>query len=214
MKLNDLDLDKIIVALDGIDYIYANAVIHEMKSKVAGFKVNHILYNKIDKDGVNIFADYKLHDIPSVVRQIVESLIRDKTDMVTVHTRVQPSLFAELRFACDRIKLLGVTVLTSMSEYVHERLYGKTISQSFEYSIGVMEGANFFGAICAPTDLEYFKGSTLKRICPGIVLPGDLHHDQSRISTPDDALANGADYLVMGRGFMKLFEEAYGTKAI
>ena len=98
---------------------------------------------------------------------------------------------------------MGVSVLTSWSESDSHEIYQKTIREVYEDTVPKMLEYGFWGMICAPIDLSYpvVKNAELRKICPGIRQVNMDDDDQIRIATPDTAIHDGADLLVMGRSF-------------
>lgn len=193
-------LSRTIVALDNISIHMAEEVIGYWSSKVHGFKVNHILYPHITPRPFNILCDYKLFDIPNTMSTIIEKLIDDGTDMVTVHTRNSPRHLDAISKYADKIKILGVTYLTSWDELDVQQIYGRDPETLWKFAIDQMKQSGFYGAICSPLDLPHLKDSGLKTFCPGIRY-SETDDDQIRVATPEYAIDNGADYLIMGRSF-------------
>jgi len=205
----DFDISKVIIALDNMSVTKADKIIEEYKDKVYGFKINHLLDGFIRKYRRNIFLDFKLHDIPNTMNLVIERQIKSYTSMMTVHMNNSETALSKLQKYTDNIKLLGVTVLTSMSEDECKEIYSKSIEEMYERSISLMIKNNFWGAICSPKDLEYFKDvKHLKKICPGIQMT-PMNNDQVRTATPQEALDAGADYLVMGRAFIERLDENF-----
>lgn len=205
----DFDISKVIIALDNMSVTKADKIIEEYKDKVYGFKINHLLDGFIRKYRRNIFLDFKLHDIPNTMNLVIERQIKSYTSMMTVHMNNSEAALSKLQKYTDNIKLLGVTVLTSMSEDECKEIYSKSIEEMYERSISLMIKNKFWGAICSPKDLEYFKDvKHLKKICPGIQMT-PMNNDQVRTATPQEALDAGADYLVMGRAFIERLDENF-----
>lgn len=199
--MNDFYNQKTIVALDNFSPTFAEEIMNNWDEKVFAFKLNHVLYEKVNKTSRNIFCDYKLLDIPNTMCSVIEKLIDDGTDMVTIHMlNNQNSIEAISKYA-DKIKLLGVTYLTSWTLSDGLEITHKSVASMFDRSIKLMEDNGFWGAICSPKDLMYLQNSSLKKICPGIRTHSDAKDDQKRTMTPEKAIETGADYLVMGRSF-------------
>lgn len=199
---------KTIVALDNFTVEEANKLIQEWKYKVYGFKLNHILYPYTKTNHRNIFCDYKLFDIPNTMCYVIEHLIDTGADMVTVHMNNNLKAIESLRKYADKIKLLGVTFLTSWDYDDTRSVYNKSAYNLYKRSTMLMKDNGFWGMICSPKDLLLLKEDILdsyelKKICPGIRYDIDDKQDQIRVSTPEEAIKNGADYLVMGRSFFK-----------
>ena len=202
-------LDKTIVALDDFNPVVAEKIMDQYATLVYGFKMNHTLFPHTVKNGLRIFADYKLYDIPKTMCSIVEHLIAHEAEMVTINMMNCKNSLSHLSKYKNDIKLLGVSVLTSWSESDSHQMYQKTIREVYEDTVPKMLEYGFWGMICAPVDLSYpvVKNAELMKICPGIRQVNVDEDDQIRIATPDTALQDGADILIMGRSFFNGGEE-------
>ena len=202
-------LDKTIVALDDFNPIVAEKIMDQYATLVYGFKMNHTLFPHTVKNGLRIFADYKLYDIPKTMCSIVEHLIAHEAEMVTINMMNCKNSLSHLSKYKNDIKLLGVSVLTSWGESDSHQMYQKTIREVYEDTVPKMLEYGFWGMICAPVDLSYpiVKNAELMKICPGIRQVNMDDDDQIRIATPDTALQDGADILIMGRSFFNGGEE-------
>ena len=202
-------LDKTIVELDDFNPVVAEKIMDQYATLVYGFKMNHTLFPHTVKNGLRIFADYKLYDIPKTMCSIVEHLIAHEAEMVTINMMNCKNSLSYLSKYKNDIKLLGVSVLTSWSEPDSHEIYQKTIREVYEDTVPKMLEYGFWGMICAPVDLSYpvVKNADLMKICPGIRQVNMDDDDQIRIATPDTALQGGADLLVMGRSFFNGGEE-------
>jgi len=206
-------LDRIILSLDTTDTDYANRMIEKYSERIYGFKLNHLLFNqhsllRYSYTDVPTLVDYKLFDIPNTMIEILIDLIDRGVDMVTVHMANSQVSLDILADYADKIKICGVTLLTSWTDADCQTRYGKTPAELYAQSIAEMEKYGFWGMICAPTDLQYAQmaNTSLKKICPGIRPNTSIAtlistDDHVRIMTPDQAIEAGADYLVMGRSF-------------
>lgn len=208
--MNNSWFDKTIVALDDFTPGDAEKIMNDYATQVYGFKMNHILFPHTIKNGLRIFADYKLYDIPKTMCSIVEHLIAQDAEMVTINMMNSRHALSHLTQYRNDIKLLGVSVLTSWNEADVYEMYQKTIGEVYQETIPKMMDFGFWGMICAPIDLEYpiVKHAELRRICPGIRSVRIDQDDQVRVATPETALTNGADYLVCGRNFFSEIEKS------
>lgn len=198
---------KVIVALDNFSAPMAREIIAKYNSEVYGFKMNHTLYPYIGKEYNNVFCDYKLYDIPNTICSVVENLINSGAEMVTINMNNNIAVFEALEQYSEKIKLLGVTALTSWDHNDTEFIHKQQIGSMYNRTTWIMEKYNFWGMICSPKDLIYLKDNIkLKKICPGIRYDVYNSQDQIRVATPEEAFKNGADYLVMGRSFFSSME--------
>jgi orotidine-5'-phosphate decarboxylase len=194
---------KTIVALDNFTVDEADNIIQEWKYKVHGFKLNHTLYPYMKTNHRNIFCDYKLYDIPNTMCSVIEHLIDTGADMVTVNMNNNVKAIEAISQYADKIKLLGVTVLTSWDHNDPYFVHKQFLWDMYKRTTWMMKKFGFWGMICSPKDLKILEDvKGLKKICPGIRYTDDTE-DQIRVATPEEAINNGADYLVMGRSFFK-----------
>lgn len=205
MNLQDIN-KKTIVALDEVSAPMAEEIIDRWRNDVYGFKLNHTLFPYIGKNHQHIFCDYKLFDIPNTMQKVIESVIDSGAEMISVHINNNPKAIEELAKYADKIKLLGVTYLTSWDKTDLQLIYNADLLGMYTRAVSLMNKNGFYGMVCSPADLQIInnfipESKNLKKICPGI-RSNTLHtQDQIRVSTAEDAIQNGADYLVMGRSF-------------
>ena len=146
------------------------------------------LVRAIRETGASVFLDFKLHDIPNTVARAVESIAELDVQMLTLHLSGGAKMVqAAVAAAPANLLLLGVTVLTSAgSETLRE--------------IGIVENVSKQVVRLAEIGaLRKTVGKGLKLVIPGIRPRGSEEHDQKRITTPAEAIAAGADFLVIGR---------------
>mgnify|MGYP001139607510 CR=1 FL=1 len=194
---------KIIVALDNYSIQMTEEIMSHWKDKVYGFKLNHTLYPYVHKQDYNIFCDYKLFDIPNTMCHVIEHLIDTGANIVTVHMANNDKALDVLSKYVDKIKIVGVSLLTSWEDVDCLWKFGLKPEQLYEHTVIEMERRGFWGMICSPQELTLpvVQNSKIKKICPGIRYDINDTQDQIRVATPEKALADGADYLVMGRSF-------------
>ena len=180
----------------------AEEIISRWQSEVWGFKLNHNLYPYIGKNYNNIFCDYKLYDIPNTMCGVLDRLVDDGCEMVTVHMTNNKAAIESLSKYADKIKLLGVSVLTSWNFADIDKVFRSSVEDIYSRTIWLMEDNGFYGMICSAQDLQYLPKTELKKICPGI-RHNTIADDQIRIATPQEAYDLGADYIVMGRSFFE-----------
>jgi len=196
-----IDYSKTIVALDNFSVSMTEELIDTLGHQVYGFKMNHTLFPYIGGGGYNIFCDYKLFDIPNTMCKIVEKAIDQQADMITISMLNSRKAIESLSQYADHIKLLGVTYLTSWDIGDVFEICGTSPSVAYMRAMAIMEDNGFYGMICSAQDIPTLRQSKLKKITPGIRLGSDTNDDQVRVMTPEKAIENGADYLVMGRSF-------------
>jgi orotidine-5'-phosphate decarboxylase len=163
-----------------------------------------------------IFLDLKFHDIPNTTAQAVLAAAELGIWMVNVHASagLQAMSLAKQRLL-DRdldTLLIAVTVLTSMDS---EGLRQTGITDSLDAQVSrlaqLTKQAGLDGVVCSAQEAKALKvlcGQDFKLVTPGIRLAEDNADDQKRICTPSQALADGSDYLVIGRSITQAADPA------
>ncbi|MEY4589024.1 MAG: hypothetical protein RL497_1100 [Pseudomonadota bacterium] len=169
----------------------------------AGPKVVETLQNK----GFECFLDLKFHDIPATVAKAVTASAHLGVWMVNLHASGGVPMMAAARDALANITrpplLIAVTVLTSMSQEVFEQTGFKgSIAERVAFLAGLSVEAGLDGVVCSAIEAAAVKqlgGTGFITVTPGIRPLGADNQDQSRVLTPEAAVAAGSDYLVIGR---------------
>ena len=211
--------DRIIIALDvptkeeGIALVGRLADARTFKVGLELFTAEGpALFRKLKVLRKDIFLDLKLHDIPNTVAGAVRSAYRHGVQMMTVHTSGGREMMAKAaeaaRAAADAGQgpkpiLLGVTVLTSLKGPDLEEVgMGSDVASQVLRLAGLAKAAGLDGVVCSPQEIEVLRkeyGRELVIVTPGIRPVWAAAQDQKRIMTPAEAVAKGADYLVIGR---------------
>lgn len=212
--------DYLIVALDVGEKEKALHLVENLSGKVGYFKIGLQLFTAwgpdIVKDvksmGGKVFLDLKLHDIPNTVASAIRATACLEVSMLTIHTqggyRMMAAAAAAAKEEAQKLgitppRLLGVTILTS----IDQEEAGRTgISEPIEERVlrlaGLAEESGIDGIVCSSLELESLRRSKIKDlffVTPGIRPSGADVNDQSRITTPAQAIAGGARHLVVGR---------------
>ena len=210
---------KIIVALDTIDISQALALT-KLIPDVGAFKLGLEYFcangpegiNKISETGIKIFLDLKFHDIPNTVAGAIKASLNMEPYMMTVHLsggyNMLHRTMEEVKEYCVKNSLkipliLGVSVLTSIDEndFTSLGLIGKVEDQVIRLA-KLAKDADLDGMVCSAKELKIVKkkmGQNLILVTPGIRPAGGIMNDQKRITTPSQAISDGADFLVIGR---------------
>jgi orotidine-5'-phosphate decarboxylase len=150
-----------------------------------------------------VFLDLKFHDIPNTVAQAVKSVAVWKPRFLTLHASGGREMMEAARAqAAKETCLLGVTVLTSLSESsVQEIGWGGGVQASVERFSALAKAAGLGGVVCSPHEAKaerarWGKGEV---VTPGVRPPGADKGDQSRVMTPAEAIKSGASRIVLGR---------------
>lgn len=208
--------EKVIVALDYSSSLDAKKIIGELKGFPVWMKVGMELYFSEGKDfikllkdeGFNIFLDLKLHDIPNTVEKAIQSLCKLPISMINVHAAGGSEM---MKRASEAVKssprpplLLAVTQLTSTTSEQMNREQGipTSIRDSVLSYAQLAKSSGCDGVVCSPIEVPFVKmvnGTNFLTITPGIRPLSSEHQDQKRVTTPEEALKLGTDYMVIGR---------------
>ena len=165
------------------------------------------LVETLTSRGFDVFLDLKFHDIPNTVAQACRAAAQLGVWMMNVHTLGGSAMMAAAREAVDdgshKPLLIGVTILTSHNE---DELRQVGLTQSPSEMVAslaeIAQRAGLDGVVCSPLEASQLKqthGDTFALVTPGVRPAGSDSNDQQRVMTPVEALAQGSDYLVIGR---------------
>ena len=210
--MNNPTRDKLIVALDLPSYNDARALVETLGETVSFYKIGlELLFSEglplaseLKNEGKRIFLDMKFLDIGNTVEKAVAGVAGLGFDFLTIHGTDTKTMTAAVKGRGNsQLKLLAVTVLTSLDQ---NDLNEQGIAMSprdlvlkraklardsgIDGVIGSGQEAASIRAACGPDFLI---------VTPGIRLPGGDPGDQKRITTPEDAIRNGANHIVVGR---------------
>lgn len=156
--------------------------------------------------GKRIFLDLKLHDIPNTVARTVEAAVDMDVELLTVHAAGGMQMLEAAVAAADgRLRLLAVTLLTSLDADDVRALWDRDevqVSREVLRLARMARSAGVAGVVSSAleaADLRRVLGPEAVLVTPGIRLSGGPRHDQTRVSTPAEAVAAGSDFLVVGR---------------
>lgn len=222
------DRDRLIVALDVPTVDAARAMVATLGESVNFYKVGMQLQfapgglgyvRELLDGGKRVFLDAKLYDIGETIRLAVENVARMGVDFLTIHANA-PTLRAAAQGRGEaKLKVLAVTVLTSLGVddladlgfggLSVEDLVLKRARQTLDAGVdGVIASAAEAAAIRA------MAGDRLTVVTPGIRRASDALGDQKRPVTPADAIRAGADHLVVGRPITKATDPRRVAEAI
>lgn len=205
----------IIVALDYDNAPAALALAEKLDPNLCRVKVGKELFTRagpalveqLQQLGFELFLDLKFHDIPNTVAAAVRAAAGLGVWMVNVHASGGRRMMEAARQAVEQGHhqplLIAVTVLTSMSaEDLQELGHTETPEQRVASLARLSQDSGMDGVVCSAQESALLRaqcGPDFSLVTPGIRLAGDAAGDQRRVVTPQDALANGSDYLVIGR---------------
>jgi orotidine-5'-phosphate decarboxylase len=203
--------NPIIIALDVESADEARALVQRVGPHATFYKVGMELYAAAGIDfvreligqGLDVFLDLKFYDIPETVRRAVAQVARTGVRFLTVHAVPSVMRAAVEGKGGSSLKLLGVTVLTSLSrEDLAEMGHTCEVSELVATRARQAIDAGVDGIVCSPLEVAAVRSITGARailVTPGVRSPGAAVSDQKRVATPGEAIRNGADYLVIGR---------------
>jgi orotidine-5'-phosphate decarboxylase len=200
----------IIIALDVPSVAEARALVSALGKDADFYKVGLELYavggmdfvRELKAQGKRVFLDLKLYDIGEQVKRAVAAISNVGVDFLTIHA-VKQVMRAAVEGRTGSLKLLAVTVLTSFDENdIRDEGYLLTLAEVVEKRVGHAMEAGVDGIVCSSLEVAKVRAMTgpkMTLVIPGVRSAGKSAADQKRVATPADAVANGADYLVVGR---------------
>lgn len=184
-------------------------------------------YRALAAHSLPIFLDLKLHDIPNTVAGAVRSVTPLKPAFVTVHASGGPAMMkaaAEAaretadRLGAPRPRLLGVTVMTSLdSDDLDAVGQDADMAAQVDRLAALSQESGLDGVVCSPHEIERLRrrcGRDFVLMVPGIRPRWAAANDQKRVLTPSEAMALGADHLVIGRPITAATDPAEAARRI
>ena len=216
--------DRLILSLDVSGKTEALEVLKQADNRISTIKVGlELIYNEglniidmVKKSGYKVMLDAKLMDIPNTVAGAVRGISRLDVNIITLHTfggssmiKTANDTLAQLSSQKNKSKPLffGVTVLTSLDDNDLESFGFKIKYTELVLNmakIGIESGID--GIVCSPNEVGLLRknlGSNFLIATPGIRLAEDSTADQKRINTPEKAIRDGADFIIVGRSIIK-----------
>jgi orotidine-5'-phosphate decarboxylase len=206
---------KIIVALDYPDAKSALALAARLDPKLCKVKVGKELYtaagpqliDNINKSGFPIFLDLKYHDIPNTAASACAAAAALGVWMLNVHALGGRAMLRAAREAVGKAaqppKLIAVTLLTSMgAEDMTDVGLGGNPQSAVARLARLAQECGLDGVVCSPQEAAALRkqcGKDFTLVTPGVRPADSAQNDQLRVATPRQAIADGADYLVIGR---------------
>lgn len=222
--------DRILVALDVPDLESALSLVKDLHSHVGGFKVglelqtsilaslvtgeetrakkNLVLLRKLFRELTSmVFWDAKWSDIPNTVASAALAIQPISPTFFDVHASAGPAAIAEAVAKKGKSRVLGVTVLTSLSDDDCISIFGDNSGQAVLKFAHMLVKSGADGIICSPRELLLLKGEGLLEklvaVTPGVRPVWASTADQKRVMTPAEAVKAGTSYLVIGRPITK-----------
>jgi orotidine-5'-phosphate decarboxylase len=218
--------EKLIVALDVATAGEARRVRDALRGGVGMFKVGMQLFTaegpafvrELVEDGARVFLDLKFHDIPNTVAGAARSAVRLGVTLFNVHAaggsemmrRASEATDEEARrLGVERPRLIAVTVLTSADAGVlaETGVAAPSVESQVVRLAGLADAAGLDGVVASPHELGPVRAAVARAgflvVTPGVRPASAAHDDQRRVMTPAEAVAAGADYVVVGRAVLK-----------
>lgn len=201
----------IIVALDIETAAQARNLVTALGDSVSFYKVGLELYTVAGADfvrelkasGHRVFLDLKMYDIGETVKRAVAQAALLEVDFLTIHASMAVMQAAVAGRDGSGLKLLAVTVLTSVADDdLFKDGYACKVVDLVELRVRNATEAGVNGFVCSALEASKVRamaGPEATLVIPGTRSAGTAAGDQKRIATPAQAIANGADYLVIGR---------------
>ena len=208
---------KIIVALDTDNFDKIKNLIKKVYKEIYGVKIGYQFFFNFQSKGIflikkyklKIFFDFKWHDIPNTVAMGIQAIKKFKPDMITVHISGGDDMLKFAKKECKKIKLIGVTALTSLNDNDISKIYNRKNSLKFIKDMTKISLKNKLdGIVCSPNEIKFVKKyskNKLKIITPGIRNKDNIinNDDQKRTMNATEAIKLGANFLVIGRPILK-----------
>jgi orotidine-5'-phosphate decarboxylase len=226
---------RVIVALDFANPMHALALADRLDPASCALKVGKELFviagpepvRWMIERGFRVFLDLKFHDIPNTVAQACTAATRLGVWMLNVHAQGGRAMLEAARDAVantaakqrrPRPLLIAVTVLTSLADTdLRATGIADTATQQALRLASLTAAAGLDGVVCSAVEapaLRSAHGPEFRLVTPGIRPAGSAADDQARIITPEAAIANGADYLVIGRPITQASDPVAALAAI
>lgn len=209
------DEKKIIVALDRPGQAQALSICDRLSPELCRVKVGHELFTSagpavveaLQQRGYDVFLDLKYHDIPNTVANACKMAADLGVWMVNLHASGGSRMMDSAREAigapgADVPLLIAVTVLTSMElSDLQETGVTRDVDEQVLALATATRNAGLDGVVCSAREAAMLTTELpeLLKVTPGIRLASDSTDDQKRVTTPAQAIQNGASYLVIGR---------------
>ena len=203
--------ERLIIALDVASTEEAERLVSRIGEAGVFYKIGmELVYagglplvQRLVGESKKVFVDLKLHDIPNTVERATAQIARLGASFLTIHAYPQTMKAALAGAAGSKLKLLGVTVLTSMNDKdLVEAGYASGVETTVVHRARQAKSRGLTGLVLSPREVRMVRGvvgNHLILVTPGIRPKGSGAGDQKRVMTPAEAVAAGADHIVVGR---------------
>jgi len=207
--------DQLILALDVHDPKEALAWVDRFQGRIGTFKVGLQLFTghgpelvrEIRRKHAEVFLDLKLHDIPNTVAKSIEAVCQLDVRFLTIHTsggRAMMESAVKAASGFPQTTLLGVTILTNLTDDdLRELGFDHSSSGQVFHLARYARACGMKGLVCSPLEVPLLrrelKAEDMILVTPGVRPTGSDSDDQSRVATPQQAVADGSTHVVIGR---------------
>lgn len=218
--------ERIVVALDVADLDEARKLVAKLGDSVGVYKIGlELIYRgglgfaeDLAKEGRRVFLDAKLLDIEATVERATAAIANTGAQFLTIHATDRKTLDSAVRGRGDSaLKLLGVTVLTNLDRSdLSEQGIDMPPLALVQERARLAQDAGFDGIVASGKEAAalHERLRNFLIVTPGIRPAGTDAQDQTRVVTPSDAVAAGADYLVIGRPITRADNPRAAAEAI
>jgi orotidine-5'-phosphate decarboxylase len=220
---------RLIVALDVSTAAAAQKIVAAVGDSAFTYKVGMQLYTAVGPQivrdlvtsGRRVFLDLKYHDIPTTVAAAVREAAALGVSMLTVHAAGGGKMLraaTEAAALSPALMVLGVTVLTNMDHNDLDKIgvHGTVVDQVLRLAaLALADGCQ--GVVTSAREAGKLRrelGEEFAIVTPGVRPAGAAHGDQARVVTPEEAIAAGATYIVVGRPITAAPDPAAEARAI
>ncbi|HVF27889.1 MAG TPA: orotidine-5'-phosphate decarboxylase [Pyrinomonadaceae bacterium] len=229
--------EKLIVALDVETVGEARELFAKLRGHAGMFKIGSQLFTaagpgfvrEIVRDGGRVFLDLKFHDIPNTVAAASREAVRLGVSIFNVHAAGggemmrragEATIEAAVKEGVTKPHLIAVTVLTSSTAATLAEI--GVAASSMEAQVTTLaqlaDKSGLDGVVASPHEIAPVREAVARPsfliVTPGVRPAGTAHDDQKRVMTPTEAVAAGADYIVVGRAILKAPDPARAVEEI
>jgi orotidine-5'-phosphate decarboxylase len=218
--------NRLILALDEPDLASARKLVKDLGDTVSFYKIGLTLLaqgglalcEELTDVGKLVFQDWKLHDIGAQVEGAARAVSAGACDLLTVHAEPQVMRAAVAGRTGERTKIIGVTVMTSVTQYdMDEMGYGMELADLVMRRVDQAVECGLDGVVASPHEAAMIRARVPEGfmiVTPGVRPDGSDKGDQQRIATPQDALLHGASHVVVGRPITRAADPVAATQSI
>jgi len=222
---------SLFAALDTVDPALASSLANNIRGHVQGVKLGLEFFGangpdgvrKIAESGLPVFLDLKFHDIPNTVAGAIRAVLPLAPAILTIHASggaamMRAAAEAAAEAGSNRPRIVAVTVLTSLDNNDLDAVgQSPPASDQVQRLAALAQACGLDGIVCSPMETAALRaacGPDFTLVVPGIRPAGSAAGDQKRVMTPAEAVAAGADVLVIGRPITGADDPAAAARAI